>query len=272
VAFAEAIAAQCALALGRARAFEAERAARARAEAAEQEARRAERLQERLAAVVGHDLRTPLQAITLGVAVLGRRAGLSETDRKTLSRIAASAGKMEHIIADLLDFARVRSGDGVPVTFAPVRLDEVVRAAADELAAARGWKVEIELIGDPALEGDPTRLGQLASNLLGFALREIPESGRVRVEVLGEGERVTLRVEALGLRLPPEALPVLFEPFRRTSGDSLLGNLGLGLFIGRAIARAHGGEVLVAPGPDCTCLVVSLPRHQAISPPRHRPP
>jgi signal transduction histidine kinase len=263
VAFAEAIAGGCALALARARAFEAERAARARAETAEQEALRAERVQERLAAVVGHDLRTPLQAITLGVAVLERRGALPEADARTLARIAASAAKMERIIGDLLDFARVHSGGGVPVATAPVRLDEIVRAAADELAAARGRPVPLEVAGDALLQGDASRLGQLASNLLGFALRETPPDGTVRAAVRGGADQVELVVEALGLRLPPEELPALFEPFRRTSGDSLHGSLGLGLFIVRAIAAAHGGWVAVAPGEDRTSFVVALPRAPA---------
>lgn len=260
VAFAEAIAGGCALALGRARAFEAERAARARAEAAEQEARRAERLQERLAAVVGHDLRTPLQAITLGVAVLERRAALPEADRKTLARIAASAVKMERIIGDLLDFARVRSGAGLPVEAGPVALDEVVRTAADELAAARGRPVALEVAGDASLRGDATRLAQLASNLLGFALRETPPEGAVRAAVHGEEHEVKLVVEALGLRLLPEDLPALFEPFQRAHGDSLHGSIGLGLFIVRAIAVAHGARVAVSPCGDRTAFTVAFPR------------
>jgi signal transduction histidine kinase len=266
VAFAEAIAAQCALALGRARVFDAERAARARAEAAEHEARRAERLQEQLAAVVGHDLRTPLQAIALGAAVLEKRGALAEDDRRTLTRIAASAAKMERIIGDLLDFARVRSRDGIPVAFAPARLDEVVRAAADEIAAAGGDEVAVAVQGDTALEGDASRLGQLASNLFGYALRERPAEARVRAEVRGGDAEVTLTVVAPGLHLVGETVPQLFEPFRRTSGDSLRGSLGLGLFTARAIARAHGGEVRVLSDEEGTRLVATLPRRPRVPP------
>jgi signal transduction histidine kinase len=260
VAFAEAIAVQCALAVGRARVFEAERAARARAEAAEREARRAERLQERLAAVLGHDLRTPLQVLALGVSILERRDGLSEADRKTLTRMATSAANMQRMVADLLDFARVRAGDRIPVAFEPVRLDEIVRAAVQELQAARGGAVELVVDGDAALDGDAARLGQLASNLVGHALREAPAGARVRAEVEGVDGEVVLTVHANGLVLEPGALTHLFEPFARASGDALHGNLNLGFFIVREIARAHGGRLEIAPGERATHFAVRLPR------------
>jgi signal transduction histidine kinase len=243
--------------------FEAERAARARAEAAEREARRAERLQERLAAVLGHDLRTPLQVVALGVDVLQRRDALSDADRRTLSRMATSVGNMQRMVADLLDFARVRAGDRIPVAFEPVRLDEVTRAAAQELEAARGQGVELSVRGDALIEGDAARLGQLASNLLTHALRAAPPGARPRVEIAGAAAEVSLEVVGEGLALDGAAAARLFEPFAGASGDALHGALNLGLFIVREIARAHGGDVEVHPGDGTTRFAVRLPRWRA---------
>jgi signal transduction histidine kinase len=261
IAFAEAIAEQCALAVGRARVFEAERAARARAEAAEREARRAEQIQANLAAMLGHDLRTPLQAVALGAEVLARRHGLSEADQKTVARIAASTSKMQRMVVDLLDFARLRAGERLPVDFAPMDLGEVARAAAQELEIARSRAVELDVAGDLAMEGDAVRLSQLVSNLLGHALRAAPPGASVRGRLDGKGGVVTLIVDAEGVVVDPRTVAQLFEPFATASGgDPLHGSFGLGLFIAREIARAHGGDAEVIPGLASTRFTAWMPR------------
>jgi signal transduction histidine kinase len=265
VDFAEAIANQCSLAVARARQFEREREARARAEAAEAEARRVGDLQERLAAVVGHDLRTPLAVVRLTVDTLTKRAGVDEPNRRGLARIAASAARMETIIRDLLDYARTRSAGGIPVTLGPVRLDEVARQAVQELEQATGRAVRLECTGDAVLRGDASRLGQIVSNLVGNALDHAPAAAAaVEVRVDGAGADVQLVVHNDGPPISPTLMPTLFEPFRRGSrarDDARSGHLGLGLFIVAEIARAHGGRVAVrSEAGHGTTFTVSLPR------------
>ena len=265
VDFAEAIAGQCSLAVARARVYESERQARARAEAAEAEARRVGAQQERLAAVVGHDLRTPLAVVRLSCDALARRRGLDPAAQRAVARISSSAERMEAIIGDLLDFARTRGAGGMPVTLAPVRLDEVARQAVQEQEAATGRRVRLEVRGDCALSGDASRLGQVVSNLVGNALDHGGELGEVSVEVRGEGEAVRIAVHNDGPEIPPELLPTLFEPFRREPrgpGEGpRSGHLGLGLFIVAEIARAHGGAVEVSSSAGHgTTMTVTLPR------------
>ena len=259
VAFAEAIAGQCALALGRARIFDAERAARARAEDAEREARWAERLQERLAAVVGQDLRTSLQAVVLGVTALERRPGVTAADRATLDQMSSSAAQMERVIADVLDFGRARAGIAIPVERAPVRLDDVARAAAADLEAS-GCRVALAIEGDCTLSGDASRLAQLVSNLCRQAHRSGTAGVPARARLVGGPEEVMLEVEVADLGADPATLGQLFEPFHKSARDALQGDLGLGLFIVREIARAHGGAVRVVPVGAVTLLQVVLPR------------
>jgi signal transduction histidine kinase len=263
VDFAEAIAGQCSLAVARARAFDAERRARARAEAAEAEARRVGELQERLAAVVGHDLRTPLAVIRLTVEALARRAADAAAARG-LARVAASAARMEAIIRDLLDFSRARAGGGIPVRASPVRLDEVAREAVAELEAATARAVRLEVSGDCGLHGDPSRLGQIVSNLVANALQHGAPEEEVLVSVAGEGSEVVLRVHNAGPPIPPAVLATLFEPFRRGGsprGDGRSGHLGLGLFIVAELARAHGGAASArSDGTEGTTFEVRLPR------------
>ncbi len=226
---------------------------------AEEEAREIGRLQERLVAIVGHDLRTPLQVIHLGVSTALRSAGLSPELERTLGRVARSAQRMRGIIDDLLDFSRARQGQGIPVAKGPLDLAEVCRRALAELAPLSGGRtLSLEVHGDTALEGDAGRLLQVASNLVGNAVQH--GTGPVEVDLRGDGDEVTLEVRNGGPAIAPEVLPHLFEPFRRGGGEGSDGSIGLGLFIVREVVRAHGGAVEVRSDEGGTAFTVRLPR------------
>jgi signal transduction histidine kinase len=265
VDFAEAIASQCSLAITRARVYESEREARGRAQAAEAEARRIGELQERLVAVVGHDLRTPVAAIRLTVDTLSKRGDLDVQVQRGIARIGTSAGRMEAIIRDLLDFARARTGGGIPVTLGRVSLDEVARQAAQEAEAATGGRVDVAVRGDCRARADASRVGQLVANLVGNALAHGEGDAAVKVLVDGATDAVRIEVHNDGPPIPREVQAHLFEPFHRSgrgrSDGGRSGHLGLGLFIVAEIARAHGGAVGVRSlNGEGTTFVVTLPR------------
>jgi signal transduction histidine kinase len=254
--FAKAIAAQCALAIGRARAYEAERAARREAEGIA-------RLQEQLMAVVGHDLRTPLSAITMSAAVMFKRGELSPEQATTLARISSSAARMSSIIGDLLDLTRARSGAGIPIHKGRVDVAALCRRVLVEFEAGSEAvpAIGLETDGDLELEGDESRLAQVLSNLVGNALQH---GGGSVVEVRAAGERdsVVIAVRNRGPPIPADVLPHVFEPFRRgaSGGGGRNGSVGLGLFIVSEIVKAHGGTVDVRSDPGGTVFRVTLPR------------
>ncbi len=250
--FAKALAGQCALAVSRAQAFEAERAARAEAEGIA-------RLQDQLMGVVGHDLRTPLQSIVLGTALLLQRGDTSEASRTTLRRVASSAGRMRQIIRDLLDLARVRRAGTIPVQRRTTRIEAVCARAVHELQQAHPRRaIEVALSGTGEGEWDPDRLEQVLSNLVGNALQRGPEDRPVRVRAEGGPDALVLTVQNDGPAIAPELLERIFEPFRR--GDDK-GTAGLGLFIVREIVRAHGGTVEArSTDAEGTSFTVRLPR------------
>ena len=168
---------------------------------------------------------------------------------------------MERVIADVLEVARTRAGGAIPVERAPVRLDELARAAAEELAVASGAGVELVVEGDCALSGDAPRLTQLVSNLCQQAHRHGAAGAPARARLVGGPEEVMLEVEVEGLGAgagrPGSALRALPA---RASATRCAGTLGLGLFIVREIARAHGGAVRVVPAGAVTLFQVVLPR------------
>ena len=266
VEFARAIAAQCALAIGRARARDAERSARSEAE-------RTAKLVEQLMAVVGHDLRSPLSAIHLTSDLMLMRAELSPAEARLLGRIRSSATRMDAIIRDLLDFSRARRGVGISIQSRRLDLGEVCRDVLAEFEVG-GHPVSLVTDGDLGVEADEGRLGQVLSNLVGNALQH---GGGTQVEVRASGrdDLVVLTVHNEGAPIPPALLPHIFEPFRRGDDSQQqrrsTSSVGLGLYIVSEIVRAHGGAVEVRSQPGSgTTFVVSLPRHGASNPPGAR--
>ena len=226
-----------------------------------------------LNAILGHDLRNPLAAVLSGAEVALRRDGAA--DRATLEVVVASAKRMARMIDQLLDLSRIRSGGVVPIVRAPVDLDAVVRAVRAELELVfPDRRFEVATTGDLRGAWDGDRLSQIAANLLGNAAQHGDEGGAVTLRLDGgAADQVVLEVHNDGA-IADDVQPWLFDPFRRGSaGGARADGLGLGLYITREIARAHGGDVTVrSSATDGTTFRVTLPRHQRPPSPRcHEP-
>jgi signal transduction histidine kinase len=220
------------------------------------------RVNEMFAAVLGHDLRNPLNAI-LTSAELVKVARDERMLAEIADRIASSGRRMSRMIQDMLDLARARLAGGIPVACAAADLGTLVRRTIDEHRVAfPDRRVEIASSGDLAGTWDADRLSQLASNLIGNAL--VHGRSEDPVEVCLDGsrpERVTF-VVSNGGTIDPATLPGIFDPFRGGDRSGGRGGLGLGLYISQQIARAHGGRIQVEPPrDDRTIFRVDLPRH-----------
>ncbi len=223
-------------------------------------------LRERLLAIISHDLRNPLSAVSMGVDVLLRRQP-TERDAATLRRLKASAARMNRLVDQLLDFAALQQGGGVRLARANIDLNEIVSQTADELNLAYPERpVAVELNGDTRLEGDADRLAQVTSNLIGNAILHGDGHGVV-VKVHGDADQVTVRVQNGGAPIPPDVLPTIFDAYRRADDDvpPAVRSLGLGLYIAREILAAHDGSI-EARSPDedeKTSFILHLPRRAA---------
>jgi PAS domain S-box-containing protein len=221
------------------------------------------RFSEMFVGILGHDLRNPLSAIATAASLLGRRAD-SDKVAKPATRILNSAGRMARMIDQLLDFTRIRLGKGIPVEQRQTDLAEVCRLAVDELESTREIPpVRLTTTGDPIGLWDADRLLQLTSNLLSNALAHGSGPQPVAICVDGRDRNwVVLEVQNAGL-VPPEVMPVLFEPFRSRANEKQArsGGLGLGLFISQQIALAHAGTIdVLSSETEGTRLRVRLPR------------
>jgi signal transduction histidine kinase len=232
-------------AFDRARLFDAERDARAAAEAAN-------RAKAAFLASMSHELRTPLQA-ALGFAQL-MRSGLygpvTDEQAEVLGRVERSQTHLARLIDDILDFARLEAGR-VRISLGSVVVAEVFDDLAPILEPqAEAKRIMLEVTA-PAnrmvVRADRHRLQQILINLVGNAIKFTPEGGRVAVDAFDDDARVIIRVADSGLGIPADRLQSIFEPFvqvdseftRRASGA------GLGLAISRDLARMMGGELTV---------------------------
>jgi signal transduction histidine kinase len=217
---------------------------------------------ERVLGILGHDLRNPLGAIAMSAAALLRQ-DVNERVTKLVRRIVTSTDRMDRLIGQLLDLAQARHGGGIPLQRRPAHLGEIAQRVLDELEAAHPERdLSLSVEGDAAGTWDPDRLAQALSNLVANAIQHGGPGGigvTVRADRPGE---VTAEVHNCGAPIPASLLPNLFDPFRRGPSSSAAGHsVGLGLFISREIARAHGGSVEVRSSEaEGTTLTLRLPR------------
>lgn len=201
---------------------------------------RALTLNETMMAVLTHDLRTPLAAILLCADKLALDVPADSGAQQTLRHLETSTLRMGRMVEQLLDFSRIRSG-GLRLERGPCNVATVVDAVVQEVEQGHaGAVIEVRTLGDARLQGDPDRLAQVASNLIGNALLHGGESA-VHVQVDGgDPAQVVLCVRNRG-QIDDSLLPRLFEPFKASFHASK--GLGLGLYIADQFVHAHGGEL-----------------------------
>jgi signal transduction histidine kinase len=229
-----------------------------------EETRETLRLNEMFTAALSHDLRTPLNAVIAGAALIGQSAG-DAMNKRVADRILSSGRRMTEMIEQLLDLSRARLSGGIGIAPAPTCLRTLAERIVGEVqAAAPGAVLSLSTSGDLEGEWDQARLGQVLSNLLTNAVRH-GESGAIRVTLDGDApESVTVRVENPGV-IAPDVRAQLFDPFR--SGGTIASKregLGLGLYIVKQIVEAHAGSIEALSDPEQgTRFIVQLPRRRS---------
>lgn len=237
------------------------RSASAFAEAQQKELRRRLDAERRLIGVVSHDLRNPLHRISLATHVLSRQL-LTAAGTRAVVRIRNAEDEAQGLVRDLLDFTTARLGTGIPVDRRVADLHEIVgRVVEEEASHAGGLRLVHEREGDGTALLDADRLVQATRNLVSNAVKHGPSECPVTVRTEGDIDAVRLSVHNAGPPIPKAEQAHLFEPLRQGPSGRFGGGIGLGLFIVKSIARAHGGSVTVTSTPeDGTRFTVTLPR------------
>ena len=215
-------------------------------------------------AIVGHDIRGPLGNILFAAHGLQQTAEPGSTTRKLADTVSRGVKRIEHIVGDLLDLSREREGSGISVERKPADLKAMCQEIIDELAhVAQDRRITFDCEADGRGQWDQGRILQAISNLASNAVQHGAPGSPVHVRLTGDPQSVAVEIRNEG-SIPEDILPRMFEPFRSGRHHGSRGEgLGLGLFIAKAIARAHGGGVEVDSSGGSTMFRLVLPRHEA---------
>jgi signal transduction histidine kinase len=218
-----------------------------RARAAERALREANRLKDDFLATLSHELRTPLNAI-VGWAHVLRTPNLDPAvTARAVESIQRNAEAQTRLVADILDVSRIVTGK-LRIDSRRVELARVVEAALETVrpsAVARQVTLESALDAEAVVQGDPSRLQQIAWNLLTNAVKFTPAGGTVRVTVHRRASNVQFVVEDTGIGIDPAFIPFVFDRFRQADASMTrtVSGLGLGLALVNDLVQMHGGTV-----------------------------
>ncbi len=250
-----------------------------------QELRENDRRKDEFLAMLAHELRNPLAAVSNAVAVARRGQGSEDALDWGLDVVDRQVRHLARLIDDLLDVSRITRGK-IRLRKGPIDVLGVVRGASEvvrPLVEDRKHELILTVPPGPVLaEADPTRLEQILVNLLTNAAKYTPSGGTIRLEVRRERAEIVFRVEDNGVGIAPEQLPGMFVLFAQ--GDRSLarseGGLGIGLTLVRALAEMHGGSIAAfsdGPGhgsqfevrlPAASTTRPAPPVHPSVDPPQ----
>jgi signal transduction histidine kinase len=237
------------------RAFEAERRT-------VEELHRLSALRADFVSLVSHELRGPMAAVIGAARTLEHRWRELRAEQREafLALIGDETTRLASLVADVLDTSRIEAGT-FSYRFTDVDLASLVRDAVTTASLAQDEvRIELDLAPVATVRGDVERLRQVVANLIDNAVKYSPEGGAVRVGVSQRDHTVGVVVSDQGPGIAEADRALIFEKFGRASGGTAKPGTGLGLYIARAIAQAHGGtlEVASAPGKGAT-FTLSIP-------------
>ncbi|MTV37102.1 response regulator [Duganella radicis] len=197
-------------------------------------------------AMLGHELRNPLSAISSAASLIGLPGVSLDGVQRAKKIIQRQSQHLGRIVDDLLDLSRAMSGK-ILLNRAPLDLATLVGQALETYrATGRSTDYELDQDLEPGwVEGDSTRLEQITSNLIDNALKYTQPGGRIEVRTWTENDDVVLTVRDTGVGIAAELLPHVFDVFVQGSStlDRSQGGLGIGLSLVRRLAELHGGSI-----------------------------
>ncbi len=215
-------------------------------------------MRQRLIAVLGHDLRNPLQSISMAASMMSSSDTRSAELRK---HITYSSGRMERLISQILEMSRLQAGLGLAMRMQEVDLSALVADSVREmLMAFPGMQLDSVIETDLRAVIDPDRYAQVVSNLLSNARHHGRQGRLVQLTLRREGQELELTVRNEAEPIALDDLSQLFSPFKNASGSlHNKGGLGIGLYISQAIVQAHQGSIDVQYQDGVIAFRVRLP-------------
>lgn len=212
-----------------------------------------------LLAMLGHDLRDPLQSISMAATLLSK----TDSGARMGERIRYSSGRMQRLISQVLDLSRLQGGMGLGIEKRECHLSELLNGLIDEKRQAYpGLLIEPDITPGLRLMADTDRIAQVVTNLMSNARQHGAPRMPIRVAARLVDDAIELVVANHGAPIPDDVMAHLFSPFKPESlGQSRnRTGLGLGLYIAEQVVRDHDGEIAVACRDGLVIFTVTLPR------------
>jgi PAS domain S-box-containing protein len=213
-------------------------------------AKRASRTKDEFLAMLAHELRSPVGAISNAVRVLELTRAQGEPATAAHDVIARQVGHISHLITDLLDVERVVSGK-IRLNRQRLDLADAVRRAVASVTSDARLDRHVDIRTEAVwVDGDAVRIEQVLTNLLTNAIKYTPPGGQIRVTLRAEGSDAVLSVEDTGFGISPELLPSIFDLYVQSDRtiDRAQGGLGIGLTLVRRLVELHGGTIEASSG------------------------
>jgi signal transduction histidine kinase len=233
-------------------------------ERANLELRRIDGMKSEFVSVASHELRTPLAAIKNAVQLVlkGTAGKINENQERFLSMAERNINRLTNILNDLLNLSRIESGR-IELNFEQIKLKGLIELMTSSLkphADAKFIQIDMDVSDQlPTVYGDPEKINQILTNLIGNAIKFTPERGKILITAKllpkdqegGYGDRVAVSVKDTGVGIPSEHLDVIFEKFHQVEGSlhRSMGGTGLGLAITKGLVGAHQGRIWVESEP-----------------------
>jgi signal transduction histidine kinase len=228
----------------------------------------ADQTRELFLAILGHDLRAPLATIATSGEMLARPQLQNAKIPDIGARIRRSARLMSSMVDDLIGFTRTKLGVGIPTFFESVDLQTTCQSAADDASALHpATRFDLTTSGSLAGSFDSVRVTQLLTNLLKNAAHYGEKGRSVEMNVTGYVDAVVVKVRNYGSAIPEDSLQSIFQPLVQLPASEdddarPRTSLGLGLYVARETALAHGGSISVESDEIAgTTFTVCLPKN-----------
>jgi signal transduction histidine kinase/ActR/RegA family two-component response regulator len=206
------------------------------------------RAKDEFMAMVAHEFRNPLGAISNAVRVLELTQLEGEHAIAARQVIARQVGHLSQLMSDLLDVERVVSGK-IRLNRQPLNLVEAVHRAVATITSDVGLNRTIDVRTEPVwVDGDPIRVEQVLTNIVTNAVKYTPSGGRIRVELRADGDDAVLDVEDDGFGISAELMPFIFDLYAQSERtlDRARGGMGIGLTLVRRLVELHGGTIVAS--------------------------
>jgi signal transduction histidine kinase len=219
---------------------------------ANEELRRLDNTKSEFISIASHQLRTPLTAIKgfLSLVLEGSYGKISLEVEDVINKAYSANNHLVDLVENLLNISRIESGR-IQYSFAKTDIADVIRELADSFSVvAKGRHLNLAFVYPevplPLFLMDSQKIREVISNMIDNALKYTQEGG-VAVRLSRDGEKIRVAVSDTGVGIAPEDLSVLFQKFRRgkESGKVNVSGTGLGLYVGKSFAEAHGGRIFV---------------------------